>query len=71
MRATQSLSLGIAGAAAMLAGLAPDQAASDWCKQIANGIYCAEPETRRRISAERSPFRSPSRTVSPPILGAR
>jgi ribose transport system substrate-binding protein len=44
MRATQSLSLGIAGAAAMLTGLAPAQAASDWCKQIANGIYCAESE---------------------------
>ena len=44
MKATQSLSLGIASTAAMLAGFAPAQAASDWCKQIANGVYCAEPE---------------------------
>ncbi len=35
---------GVGAMAALLAALAPASAASDWCKQIANGVYCAEPE---------------------------
>jgi ribose transport system substrate-binding protein len=39
------IAAGLGAFSASLAALTPAQAASDWCKQIANGIYCAAPES--------------------------
>jgi len=38
------LATGLAALSTIIAGVGPAAAAADWCKQIANGIYCAAPE---------------------------
>ena len=38
------LATGLAALSTVIASVGPAAAAADWCKQIANGIYCAEPE---------------------------